>query len=627
MKPDAYALFTNAVAEAVKPRERLSLSQWADAHRILSGKGASERGQWRTDRTPYLREIMDCLSDSSPVQRVVAVKSTQVGLTEVALNWLGYHVHRQLGPMLVVVPTLDVRKKWVLQRLHPMLTETECLAKLAKARTRDSANSEDIKDYPGALVVLSGANSPASLASMPIKHVVCDEVDRFPWESGDEGDPLGLIQRRTSNFPRRKVLLISSPTIKGASRIDEEYEASDQRQYHVPCPDCGHQQPLVWAQLQWNADRSAVWYTCTECGSAIDEHYKTPMLAAGRWVPRHPERRTRGYQINGLYAPIGLGLTWRELVDDWLAAKGDLSKLKRFINTALGEAWEDERSKRLSPKGLADRAGPYRVREVPPGCLILTAGVDTQDDRLAVQVVGWGADGRRWVIDYVELPGSPARADVWDQLTELINAPLVNAWGREMQIEATAIDSGGHFTHEVYLYVRSARVRRPMAIKGSSTPGRSILAARPNAVDVRSSGRVIKSGVKVWMVGTEAAKHNWYNLLTSDTDQAADERLVHFPAELDISYYQGLIAETFDPERNRFVLRKGKRNEPLDTAVYAMTAAHHPEIRVHAMHAPQWERLAQQLERATDAEPTPPPEKPTTPRASRRDNYTKNWRR
>jgi phage terminase large subunit GpA-like protein len=304
----------------------------------------------------------------------------------------------------------------------------------------------------------------------------------------------------------------------------------------------------------------------------------------------------RGYHINGLYAPIGLGLSWPEMVADWIDTKGDITKLKRFINTALGEVWEDDRTKDLTPHSLLDRAEPYALREVPPGCLVITAGVDTQDDRLAVQLVGWGADNRRWILDWLELPGSPGRGKVWDDLTEYLSQPLTNSAGRTLHIEATAIDSGGHYTHEVYQYVRLRRIRRPLAIKGRSTPGSAILASRPSAVDVNTRGRVIRDGAKLWMVGTDSAKHAIYNALISDTDQPPENRLVHFSGDLALEYYQQLIAETFDPEKNKWLLRKGRRNEALDTAVYAMAASQHPEIRVHAKRPADWQRLAEQLE-------------------------------
>lgn len=606
-----------ALADGVRPRGRLSVSQWSDANRILSSKGASERGAWRTSRVPYLREIMDQLSDNATTQRVVVKKSTQVGLTEVGLNWIGYHIARALGPMLVVVPTLEVRKRWVLQRLAPMLSDTPALRDLSSGRKRDSANSEDIKDFPGALLVLSGANSGSSLRSMPIKHVLCDEVDDFPWEISGEGDPLGLIQRRTANFPRRKVLLISSPTIKGASRIDDEYIASDQRRYEVPCPECETYQPLIWKNVIW--DRALTWarYACAHCGVEIAEHNKPRMLAAGRWVAQHPERSTRGYEINGLYAPIGLGLSWLEIAQDWRAAQGDVAKLKRFVNTALGECWEDERTRDLTAEGVAERAEPYVLRQVPPGCLVLTAGVDTQDDRLAVTLLGHGPGGQCWVLDWFEIPGQPGRPEIWQTLTEYVNTPLTNAYGQALEVEATAIDSGGHFTHEVYQYVRQRLIRRPMAIKGASSPGRPLL-NRGSFVDVNARGRVIKKGVRVWLVGADTAKHLLYNRLASDEGHPAEDRSLHFSDGLSLDYYRQLTGEVFDPEKNKWTLRRGRRVEALDCWVYATAASQHPELRVHAKTAAAWQRLADVLEPgvaqvAEHAAPGPAKRKPRPP--------------
>lgn len=606
MTATGYQRLLRAAAKGAAPLAHLSLSEWSDAHRMLSGKGSSEPGPWRTARTPYLREIMDCLSDTSPVQRVVVKKSTQVGLTEVGLNWIGYHIDRSLGPMLVVVPTLEVRKRWTLQRLSPMLADTPPLAALTSRRTRDSANSEDVKDFPGALVVLSGANSGSSLRSMPIKHVLCDEVDDFPWEIGGEGDPLGLIQRRTANFMQRKVLLISSPTVKEASRIEDEYEASDRRLYHVPCPHCETYQPLTWANLRW--DKALTWarYICAECGAEIDEHHKSRMLGAGRWVPRNPERATRGYAINGLYAPIGLGLSWRELAADWLEAQGDPSKLKRFINTALGEVWED-RSRDVKPNTLAGRAEPYALRQVPPGCLMVTAGVDTQDDRLAVVLVGWGAGDAAFVLDWLEIPGNPGRPELWQALTEYLTRPLLNAYGREIRVEATAIDSGGHYTHEVYQYTRATPLVRAMAVKGASTPGKPIL-GRASAVDINARGKVIKRGAKVWPVGSDTAKHALYSRILADEEQPPEARRLRFSEDLPQDFYDQLTAEAFDPSRNRWVLRRGRRNEALDCFCYASAAAQHPQLRIHAKRPHEWERLRLTLEAdggASSGEPAP----------------------
>jgi phage terminase large subunit GpA-like protein len=594
------SIFLESFAKACKPRVRLSLSQWADAHRVLSAKASSEAGRWKTSRTPYLREIMDCLSDHSPVQRVVVMKSAQLGATEVALNWIGYVMAHSPAPMLVVAPTLEVRDRWIMQRLHPMLRETETIAELFDAHaSRALSNSKDIKDFPGGMLVLSGANSPSSLRSMPIRYVICDEVDAFPWEVGSEGDPLGLVQARTANFPRRKVMLISTPTVRDASRIEEEYQRSDRRTYHVPCPHCGEYQVLIWSNLRWHKSPgghvSHARYVCRECGAEIEEHHKPEMLAKGRWVPEVPESPVRGYHINGLYAPIGLGYSWLELAQEWQSVHDDPPKLKRFVNTVLAESWHD-RSRDIKPSSLSQRAEPYALRTLPPGCLILTAGIDTQDDRLSVQILGWGRGEVCWVIDWFELPGDPARDEVWMALSEKLNTPLRNAFGMDLVIQAAAIDTGGHHTHQVYTYARSNPAKRVIAIKGSQTPSRPILAGRPSAVDVNHRGRVIRGGVKLYMVGTDTAKSAIFARLAADADTDPAQRLIHFSEGLDEDYYAQLTSEAFDPQHNRWVKRRGRRNEGLDTFVYAMAAAHHPEVRVHAMRVRDWEALETLLE-------------------------------
>lgn len=616
--PDGEVAFLGALAGSVKPKRRLKVSQWADANRMLSSKASSEPGPWRTDRTPFIREPMDCLSVDSPVQTVVMMFPAQLAKTEAGLNWMGYVMDHAPAPMLVVVPTLEVRKRWVRQRLDPLLRESPVLAALFDGmRSRDGGNAEDLKDFPGGMLVIGGANSPASLASMPIRYVLCDEVDRFPWEAGKEGDPLGLIEERQKTFPRRKTLLCSTPTLKDASRIADAYEASDQRRYYVPCPHCSETQHLKFANLKWDRALTRAWYVCEHCGCEIDEHEKPRMLAAGTWVPAHPERKVRGYHANGLYAPLGLGWRWLEIAAKWVAAQGDETKLKIFINTILAEVWENK-TKNIKAGALMERAEPYGLREIPPGCLILTAGVDVQPDRLEVQVVGHGRGSRHWTIDYLVLPGDPDRDETWEPLEEYLLRPLVNAYGRSLAIEAAAIDTGGHNTHAVYWYVRGSRARRVMAIKGSSTPSAPVLSARPSNQDVNRRGKVIQDGVKLWKVGSDTCKDRLYNLLAGDADQPLEKRRVRFSHQLEQGYYEGLTAETYDPERNRWVCKKGRRNEPLDTWNYALAAAHHPELRVHAMKAADWDRLEKLLE--TPAAPSPdgalqPPPPPTNPHA------------
>ncbi len=650
--PPGQSIFLSAFVSACRPRKRLTVSQWADENRVLTSKASSEPGPWRTARVPFAREIMDALSITSPVRSVTLMKASQVSGTEIGLNWCGYVMDHCPASMLVVVPTLDVRERWVKQRLDPMLEATPALAGLLDSRRRRTrANSEGIKDYAGGILIIGGANSPASLAAMPIKYVLNDEIDRFPWEVGSEGDPLELIRKRQQTFLRRKELNISSPTIKGASRIDELYEAGDQRRYHVPCPHCGELLVLHWSvnpdepqhgALRWSIDPRTrlpvnVAYICGHCGAEIEEHHKPQMLAAGRWIPRHPERSNRSYHINGLYAPLGLGLRWHEMVDKWLKAQSDITKLKAFINTDLGEPWED-RSRDIRPHALMDRAEAYALREIPPGCLVLTCGVDVQGDRLEFLVVGWGRHWVSWVIDDMILPGDPVRlleqaARGEGPVVDYLKRPFANSYGKEMLIEATAIDTGGHCTHEVYNFVRTRPVRRLMAVKGANVPNKPILSGRPQAQDVNWRGKVIKRGVMLWMVGTDTAKHALFDRLGGDTKLEPHERKVHFSRDLQPEFYDQLTAEAFDPEKSRWVKRRGRRNEALDKWVYAAAASHHPEIRAHAMRVADWDRLARLLEpqpvkegEASNDEqaeqPKPPPRLPRRP-----GGFVNRWRK
>ncbi len=577
---------TKAFAKALRPRTRLLVSEWADAHRVLSSKSSSEPGRWRTSRAPYTREVMDCLSASNPVKRIVLMFAAQTSKTEIGLNWLGYIMDHAPAPVLVVVPTLEVRKRWHKQRLVPMLTETPALSEIFDAkRARDASNSEDVKDFPGGLLVIGGANSPASLSSMPIRYVLCDEVDRFPWEAGQEGDPLGLIDERTKTFPRRKVLLVSTPTIKDASRIDAEYQASDQRRYHVPCPHCEALQTLKWSNIKWKIEEGEVsraWYACEHCGADIDESSKTWMLENGQWIAEYPNREVRGYAISGLYSPAGLGFKWIEIVRQWLVAQGDQTKLKRFINTTLGEVWEDQSAK-LKTNDLAKRMEDRPQRSIPAGCLALTAGVDTQDSWLAVKLLGWG-DGKLWIVEWHRIDGDTTRQEVWDKLESYLNTPLNNRFGYPMRIDACAIDTRGHRGKQVREFAARRSLKVPVfAIQGSTTRMGKAISSTPSHPEKTQKGKIIRNSYALWNIGTEYCKDFIFGTLASDEKLSPDERVINFPTGLEDDYFDGLLSETFDPDSNKYVKKKGAkhlRNEPLDCFVYAWAIGHHKQVRI-----------------------------------------------
>lgn len=578
------------------PPERITVSEWADKKRILSQRAASEPGQWRTSRTPFLREPQDCLSDHHPAQEVILMTCVQIGKSEVGLNWAGYTIDHAPSSMLAVLPTVDVGERWSKQRLAPMVMDTPTLrAKVAPARSRDSGNTTLSKEFDGGILMITGANSAAGLSSMPIKKLLLDEVDRFPGEVEDEGDPVDIAEARTSNFPGRKVLKTSSPTIESLSRIFKDWKRSDQRRYYVPCPHCGEKQHLKWGNLNYPEGKAEdARYTCEHCGALIEEHQKTAMLERGEWRATFPERDVVGFHLNALYSPIGLGRSWAWLATRYEEVKRDASRLKVFVNTRLGECYEDP-DERLDWEELKARAEPYGLRVIPRGCLALTAGVDVQKDRLEAQVVGWGRNEQAFVIDWVSLPGDPTRPEVWLELDAYLEKSFTNSFRIPMRILSVAVDAG-YLTDDVLNYTRMRRNRGVFAIKGASQRGRQIL-GRPTKIDVNWKGVVLKGGAELWLVGVDSAKHRLFARLAGDRKQAhASARLVHFSHELPDDYYMQLSAEIFDPNKRAWIKLHGRRNEGLDTFNYAMVAAMHPRLRVHVAREPDWVRLEQALE-------------------------------
>lgn len=608
--PSAAPGIYRAIARAIAPRKPLTVSQWADAHRRLSSKGSALPGQWHTARNPPLAEPMDCMSARSTVREVVLMFPIQFGKTEVAVNTLGYCMDHDPGPIMVCLPGEVSMNKWVAQKLQPMIDESPAVKHaLTSVASRDSANTRTFKDFAGGQLYIEHAGSPSRLKSTSVRTLIVDEVDEFAANLTGGDDPLEMLDGRTSAFPGTyKRLYISTPQIKGISRIEAMWDKSDQRHYHVPCPHCGHMQHLTWAGLSWTPattyERRAVWYTCQDCGASIDEHHKTAMIAAGRWVPANPESRTRGYHINALYYQFGLGPRWADLVDRWLDVQNDPARLKTFINDRLAEPWEDAAMRAVKHNAVADRAEAYPLRTAPAGVILATAGVDTQDNRLAVHIIGWGHGMACWTLDYTELPGDPADDTVWTSLTELLNRPIAHASGGQIRIEAVAIDAGGHRTEAVKHYVRSRRVRRPMVTFGATANNAPIL-SKGKLMDVTWRGQTDKRGVTIYHVGTVAAKHWVYSRISTDAGKPdAADRLVHHSADLDAAFFSGLVGEIYNPAKNRFENRKGARNEPLDTFVYAYAAAHHPELRLHRYTRADWDRLDAARARAASGAPS-----------------------
>lgn len=596
---DAGDLVGGVFRKYMRPPRSMRGSDWADEYRrIVKGP---EPGPWRSSRTPYLREPLNCLDPESPVEKVVMQFATQLGKSEVLYNGVLKRIHLCPQDMMVVQPTIKDATDHSRERFGPTARAmAEVAAMLPDPKSRSETNTALTKDIGHGIATLywAGANSARSLASKPLGFVCCDEIDGYPLDVDGEGDPLALVWERMSNFPNRKLLLCSTPTIRDFSRIEAEYLASDQRRYHVPCPHCGALQVLVWGDeveygIKWLSTPAGVpraetaVYICQHCGAAIEEHRKAVMLAEGRWLAEQPGAQrglVAGFHLSKLYSPLGWK-SWPMLVEDWLKAQqaakaGDVSRLKAFTNTSLAETWE-EQGDRANLHELLRRAEDIPLRVVHWGHYVLTMGADVQGDRLEAYLWAWGRGMRAQLVDRAVFWGDPALPESephspWAALTEYRRRPVLHASGREVPLFTCMVDSGGHHTQAVYAYARAHQGEHVHAVKGQSQAKKPII-AKPTDVDVSWRGQRVKRGAKLWPIGTDTAKGDIYgrlrltqpgpgyvllskHLAPEVFDQLTAERLV-------TRYVKGRA-------KLAWVKPPGKANEGLDCAVYALAGAH-----------------------------------------------------
>ncbi|WP_300341546.1 phage terminase large subunit family protein [Accumulibacter sp.] len=604
--------------EGLTPDPLLTVSEWSDRHRMLSSKASAEPGRWRTSRTPYLKAIMDCLSPTSPVERVVFMKAAQLGATEMGSNWIGYVIHHAPGPMMAVWPTVEMAKRNSKQRIDPLIEESSALAELiAPARSRDSGNTILAKEFRGGVLVMTGANSAVGLRSMPVRYLFLDEVDGYPLDVEGEGDAISLAEARTRTFARRKIFIVSTPTISGASAIEREYEASDQRRYFVPCPHCSHRQWLRFEQLRWDKGQpETAAYICESCDTAIAEHHKTWMLEHGEWrsMVEDGGMRTAGFHLSSLYSPVGWR-SWRDIATAWESAvnkeSGSAAAIKTFKNTELGETWVEE-GEAPDWQRLVERREEYRIGTVPQGGLLLVGAADVQKDRIEASVWAFGRGKESWLVEHRVLMGDTARDAVWKRLGEMLADTWTHESGASMPLVRFALDTG-FATQEAYAFVRACRDPRVMAVKG--VPRGAALIGTPTAIDVSQGGKKLRRGIKVFTVAVGIAKLEFYNNLRKSADVSEDDvttvyptGYVHLP-KIDAEFIQQLCAEQLITRRDRngFPVREWQkmreRNEALDCYVYARAAASAAGLdRFEERH---WRELERQLglERPPDEPP------------------------
>lgn len=588
------------------PPPELTLSQWADKYAFIPPEAGAFPGKFYTSSAEYQRGMQDAITDPA-IETVVFMLPSQSGKTQIQLNAVGYFTHWQPSPMLFVQASEGEAEKFSKNRIAKMIRSTPVLRKLYPSpRARDSGNTLLNKEFPGGVLVLAGANAPAGLASMPIRVLLPDEVDRYPESAGTEGDPVDLAVRRTTTFWNRKIVIASTPGIKDLSRIEKAEAESDRRRYFVPCPHCGDFQKLEWSRLTYVQEKGVehgrvtdIFYACIN-GCEIREQSKHEMVRRGEWRATAQSRdgKTAGFHLNALYPPW---IRWSDLVNEWLAAKTSLERRKTFINTRLAETWEirgkgadlHELEKRKASTDFADL--------LPAGVLFVTAGVDVQDDRLECSRIGWGMDEERWVIDHRVFPGDPSlpetvagpdglqqRNDLspWAALYDHLLSPLQHETGVSMQVACALVDSAGHHTARVYAFTKRNAARRWHAIVGRGGIGKPL---------VSRGSEQGPSHAMLYTVGVDTAKEDIYTSFGVKEPGAA---YCHFSGSLLAEYFRQVTSEQLVKVKRDFIttlrwVKKGERNEALDCFVYARAAV--------AVLKPAYAAIARSLAKQADA--------------------------
>lgn len=580
-----------AAAGALLPPVRVSLSGWTNENVRLSSEGSVQPGHWQC--FPYQREPLDSMGPHSPYGEVVLMWASQMSKTQLALCLLAFVVAEDPAPCLIVEPTLPMAEALSKDRIAPMFRDMPALEGIVSdPRSRDSGSTIFHRRFRGGHVTVVGSNSPAGLASRPIRYLFLDEVDRFEASAGSEGDPAALAIARTRTFWNRKVIWTSSPTIKDVSRIAAAWEESDQREYFVPCPLCGAFQVLKWTRVEWpEGEPQNAAYRCEKCERLVDHHHKARMLARGVWRAGKPGSRIAGFRLSELYSPWR---SWGDLAEDWLKAQGNPERLRAFINTTLAELWDDSGQASVTEAELMARREQFGPM-LPEGAAVVTVGGDVQDDRIEVSTYAWGKSEESWLMAHRVIPGDPSTPALWAALDEYLLQTWRHPLAGPMPIHAACIDSGGHFTQAVCNFADARRGRRVWAIKGEG-------GARP--VWPRRESKARKG--KVWLIGVDSCKAT----LAARLRITEGPGRIHFPLSVGLPFFEQLTSEflrtTYKRGRPERVWerKKGRAAEALDAAVYGFAAL--CGLRAHGVDLDQ-EVARLELLKPTTGKPEPAP--------------------
>lgn len=586
----AKATFSRAFAN-YRPPENITVSQWAEKYRVLSRESAAEAGPWRNARTPYMVEIMDAFDDPR-VHDLAVVAMSQTGKSELELNIIGKIIHQDPAPILYIQPDLGEAKKFSTVRVAPMIRDCKVLrSRVADVKSRDSKNTILQKSFPGGMLTMVGSQTPAALASMPVRYVIGDEIDRWAASAGSEGDPWELAEKRTTTFYNAKRVAGSTPTTKGASRIADLFDKGTQERWYTQCPDCGEWSEVLFENIKFDFETikhggrkityklNSVHWCCPHCGCVHTE--KETRKFPSKWVAENPEaieRGRRSFWVNAFFSPWR---SWDEICLKFLECRKDPQQLKVFYNTILGQLWE-ERGDLEDEDTFMGRREDYGTRddgtpvELPEGVLVLTCGVDTQDDRLEYEVVGWGRYDESWGIKKGVIMGDPNDDEPWLRLDDVIDHVYRFENGRGLKIAITCVDSGGHKTQSVYRHCHERRAKRVYAIKGDGGQNKPYTKP-PSKVNIVLNGRAV---AQTWLytIGVDAGKADILKgaLRVMEPGPKYCHFNKHPDAGYDFAYFAGLLSERevtkTERGRSRVTWEKipgHERNEPLDIRNYA----------------------------------------------------------
>ena len=552
----------------LKPKPRLSGSDWADKYFHLSPESSASPGKWKT--LPYQIEPINCMTDEV-TEQVTWFKSARVGYTKCINIAVGYHIHQNPASILLAQPTDGEALGYAEDEIEPMIRDNDVISELIGKTTKKGKNKKEKtakKMYPGGILELVGAHSPKNFRRRTVRDFIGDEIDGWEQQAGQEGDQISLGKKRTNDFWNRKIILGSSPGVKELSKIEPEFYKGDQRYFYLPCPFCGHKHKLEFSNMDMPRDEDdqiieeEVGFFCPDCGSKYTEDYKIEMIEKGEWIAQKPFRGHASFHIWAAYS-YNANSSWSAIAKEWFEAQGNILKLKAFTMLVLGETWESEQGEKIEEDELLQRREDYTT--IPNEALVLTCSVDTQDNRLEGEVKAWGIDNENWGVFPFRIEGIPSQKEVWEDLDNILNDTYKRLDGTELRISCTCIDSGGHFTDEVYKFCKKREIKRVFAIKGANTAGKPIV-SRPSTSN--------KYKAKLFTVGTDTAKELIFARLRLDS---FGEGYMHFNKKYNEEYFKQLTAEkvinTYKNGKHVRIWKKTRaRNEALDITVYGLAA-------------------------------------------------------